>query len=977
MDHDNSERQPGFLKGGGEMGSRMRALDWSRTPLGDASHWPVPLQITLRTLLTTRHPMFLFWGPEHYCFYNDAYSESLGPEKHPSILGSPGRESWAEIWPIIGPQMEQVMAGGESTWHENQLIPIFRHGQLEEVYWTYSYGPVYDPDAPFKVGGVLVVCTETTQQMQAQQELRLADARWRNLFEQAPGFMCVLEGPEHRFTYANMRFRELVQRQIDVGDTVVDLFPDLRDQGFKELLDEVYRHGKAYVAEAAPIDLVINASGTTVRRYLDFIYQPIRDAANKVTGIFVEGADVTDRVNQERTIRISQERLNLAIEAAGLALIHVDLDKDKVIFSKEFRTLVDWGNDPEPDSNKLPDLFHEEDRERLRTLYQQAVQGSADTRIDTTARLMRRGGECCWIRLQSRTIVTSNGETRVPVEFIGTFTDITAERDVQEALHDARRQAEVANETKSAFLAHMSHEIRTPMSAVLGYADLLAMKIDDEEPAEYLQIIKRNGQFLLDIINDILDISKIESGKLDIQQIEFPLKEVIEDVQSMMAVRASDKGIDFKVDFQSAIPRVIRSDPQRLKQILVNLIGNAVKFTEKGSVQLLVRLVNDAKPQLHFSIVDTGTGMSREQLGRLFQPFSQGDESINRQFGGTGLGLAISQRLAAYLGGRIIVESTLGKGSCFSFSIDSHVSDDRVPAADHSPDQDQASADEPESIRQGSRVLVVEDHADLRHLIVQYLEDAGASVVTGDDGLQAIDRVERMIAGNEPLVDLVLLDMHMPRLDGYRCATRLRELGFDRPIVALTANVMPSDIARCMDSGCNAFLSKPIDVQSVIRTVAPYLQETTDSTLTNVATKSGSDSHCELQADNQESARTRVLVVDDAPDLTRLYQRLLNQKGFDTVTAENGTSALQLAEKAKPEIVLLDINLPDTSGLDLIKVMKAVPGLDKARYIALSGHSSSVDERSSLAAGFDHHLVKPVSLSELMDILRQYDTASA
>ena len=959
------------------MGSRMRAMDWSRTPLGDANNWPVPLQITLRTLLTTGHPMFIFWGPEHYCFYNDAYSESLGPEKHPSILGSPGREAWAEIWPIIGPQMEQVMAGGDATWHENQLIPIIRHGQLEEVYWTYSYGPVYDPDSPFKVGGVLVVCSETTQQVQAQQALRLADARWRNLFEQAPGFMCVLEGPEHRFTYANTRFRELVQRQVVVGETVVDLFPDLRDQGFKELLDEVYRHGKAYVAEAAPIEFVNSATGKTVRRYLDFIYQPIRDAADKVTGIFVEGADVTDRVNQERTIRISQERLNLAIEAAGLALIHVNLDKDQVIFSKEFRALVDWGEDPEPDASKVPDLFHEDDRERLRTLYQQAVQGNADTRIDTTARLLRRGGESCWIRLQSRTIVTPQGEAGIPTEFIGTFTDITAEREVQEALHDARRQAEVANETKSAFLAHMSHEIRTPMSAVLGYADLLAMRIDDAEPAEYLQIIKRNGQFLLDIINDILDISKIESGKLDIQQIEFPFKEVIEDVQSMMAVRASEKGIDFEVIFQSAIPSLIRSDPQRLKQILVNLIGNAVKFTEKGSVQLLVRFVGDTKSQLQFSIVDTGTGMSREQLGRLFLPFSQGDESINRQFGGTGLGLAISQRLAAYLGGRITVESTLGKGSCFSLSIDSHVPDSRMPAADSPPNPDQEKPGELESIRRGARVLVVEDHADLRHLIVQYLEDAGASVVTGDDGLHAIERVERMIAGTEPLADLVLLDMHMPRLDGYRCAARLRELGFDRPIIALTANVMPSDIARCMDSGCNAFLSKPIDAQSVLRTVAPYLQEAGLSAPTDNTTKPYPSNKSKSPTDVQESTRTRVLVVDDAPDLTRLYQRLLNQKGFDTVTAGDGASALQLAETAKPEVVLLDINLPDTSGLDLIKVMKAVPGLDKARYIALSGHSSSADERSSLAAGFDHHLVKPVSLGDLMKLLEQSDTATA
>ncbi len=955
------------------MGSRMRSLDWSLTPLGDAHDWPVPLQITLRTMLTTRHPMFIFWGPEHYCFYNDAYSECIGPEKHPSILGSPGRESWKEIWPIIGPQIEQVMAGGESTWHENQLVPIIRYGRLEEVYWTYSYGPVYDPDSPFKVGGVLVVCTETTQQVRAQQELQQADARWRTLFEQAPGFICVLEGPDHRFTYANTRFREVVHRKVAVGDTVGELFPDLRDQGFKELLDEVYQSGEAYVAASAPIDLAVDATGKTERRYLDFVYQPIRDVAGRVTGIFVEGADVSERVNQERLIRLSQERLNLAIEAAGLALIHVDLEKNQIMYSNEFRALVGWEDEPEPSCDQVPDLFHPDDQQRLRALYQQAIQDDGSIRIDTTARLLCRNGVCRWVRLQSRTIVTRQGTTSVPSEFIGTFTDISAEREVQEALHEARRQAEVANETKSAFLAHMSHEIRTPMSAVLGYADLLAMRTDDAEQTEYLHIIKRNGQFLLDIINDILDISKIESGKLDIQQIDFSIQEFIDDVRSMMAVRASEKGIDFEVIFLSAVPGVIRSDPQRLKQILVNLIGNAIKFTETGSVQLSVRFIRGTNSQLKCAIVDTGTGMSSEQLGRLFQPFSQGDGSINQQFGGTGLGLAISQRLAAYLGGKITVESTPGKGSCFSFSIDCDILEER-PSVEASPGStEQSKPVGPVSLRQGARVLVVDDHVDIRQLIAQYLQDAGASVVTSQDGVEAINHIERIMSGTEPAVDLVLLDMHMPRLDGYQCAQRLRALGFDKPIIALTANVMPNDVKRCIDSGCCAFLSKPIDAQSILDAVAPFLpvaEAVAPSDLTVVPENIQPETESTVA---MSSAATRVLVVDDASDLTRLYQRLLNQKGFDTSTAGDGKTALQLAKTTRPEIVMLDINLPDMSGLDLIKAMKSVPGLQHSRYIALSGHAASADERASMAAGFDHHLVKPVSLGDLLRVIGQTD----
>lgn len=959
------------------MGARMRAFDWSLTPLGDAHGWPVPLQITLRTLLTARHPMFIFWGSEHYCFYNDAYSVSIGTEKHPSILGSPGRESWPEIWSIIGPQLDQVMGGGESTWHENQLIPIIRHGQLEEVYWTYGYGPVYDPDAPNEVGGVLVVCTETTPQVLAQKALQLADARWRALFEQAPGFMCVLEGPEHRFTYANTRYRELVQRPVVIGETVVDLFPDLSKQGFKELLDDVYQKGEAYVAAAAPIEFAISP-GKTKRRYLDFIYQPIRDATGTVTGIFVEGADVTDRINQEQTIRISQERLNLAIEAAGLALMHVNLTTKLVIFSNEFRALANWGDDPEPDTDRLPELFHPDDREHLRTLYQRSIRSIGEARIDTTVRLRRRGEQHRWVRLQSRALSTSGAKTKVPTEFIATFMDITVEREVQHALQDARRQAEAANETKTAFLAHMSHEIRTPMSAVLGYTDLLAMRIDEPEMTEYLTIIKRNGQFLLDIINDILDISKIESGKLDIQQIEFSFRELIDDVQSMMAVRANEKGIGFDVIYSKAIPALIRSDPQRLKQILVNLLGNAVKFTETGYVQLRVDCPSDvtvdgASLQLQFSIIDTGTGMSDEQLSRLFQPFSQGDESINQRFGGTGLGLAISQRLAEYLGGEITVDSTVGEGSCFSFTIVAQISVEQTPAPQNSEATDVVEVTEPEAIRQGTLVLVVDDHADMRNLIVQYLEEAGAAVITSHDGISAVERVERMVAGDEPVADLVLLDMHMPRLDGYQCARRLRDLGFGKPIIALTANVMPGDIARCIASGCHDCLSKPIDADELIRAVAPLLRKERCNKVAEplaMTTDAGGDKPTQ-RTRRQDAGKTRILVVDDAPDLTALYRRLLNQKGFDAVTADDGASALRIAQTIRPDIVLLDINLPDISGLDLIKTMKALPGLEGSHYIALSGHSSNSDERASLAAGFHHHLVKPVSLTALLSAIRQ------
>ncbi len=305
------ERTP-FLSGGGAMGALIRSHDWSATPLGPPSRWPAALRTALRILLTTNHPVFLFWGPEHRCFYNDAYSRSLGPEKHPSMLGARGREAWDEIWPIIGPQIEQVMAGSGATWHENHLVPITRHGRLEEVYWTYSYGPIDDADAPHGVGGVLVLCTETTAQVLAERRMRDAEARWRALFDQAPGFMCVLEGPDHRFAYVNRRYLELVGQRDVLGRTVRDALPEVVAQGFVELLDDVYRSGRPYRATAAPILLQGEDGAPPVLRYLDFVYQPIRDADGVITGVLSEGADVTEsRLTQER-LRDSEARLRQA-----------------------------------------------------------------------------------------------------------------------------------------------------------------------------------------------------------------------------------------------------------------------------------------------------------------------------------------------------------------------------------------------------------------------------------------------------------------------------------------------------------------------------------------------------------------------------------------------------------------------------------------------------------------------------------------
>ena len=383
------------------------------------------------------------------------------------------------------------------------------------------------------------------------------------------------------------------------------------------------------------------------------------------------------------------------------------------------------------------------------------------------------------------------------------------------ALREAMLHAEQTTRIKTEFLANVSHEIRTPMTAILGFTEVLleeARRPDTPSATiEALRTIQRNGDYLLALLNDILDLSKIESGRLEVERVNFSPVAVVREVERLMRVRAEAKGIGFQVDFDGEVPEYAESDPTRVRQILINLVGNAIKFTEIGEVRLRVRLRDDPAPaRLRFEVVDTGIGITAAERAKLFRPFGQADSSTTRRYGGTGLGLTISKRLTDLLDGTIAVDSEPGRGTMFCVEIPAGNLEGvaRVGATQSLAALEERSPEVEPSL--AGTVLLVEDGPDNQRLIELLLRRVGLDVVTAENGQQAVERVqEARVSGRA--FSLVLMDMQMPIMDGYTATRILRRQGFDAPIVALTAHAMDTERSRCMSSGCDDFATKPID----------------------------------------------------------------------------------------------------------------------------------------------------------------------
>jgi len=637
------------------------------------------------------------------------------------------------------------------------------------------------------------------------------------------------------------------------------------------------------------------------------------------------------RGQTEKMLRESEERFRTMADSSPILIWMTDSAGRVLFVNRTYREFLGITAEQAKDLD-YTQFIHPDDRDRYLAAFIAAL--DARQTFHHQVRLRRVDGEWRWFESRGNPLIDAAGNT---TGFIGSSPDITDIYQSQQALRELGQR-------KDEFLANMSHEIRSPLTAIMGYADILLSRLNDSEDIECLRTIKESGDYLIEIINDILDLSKVEAGKLVLNIQPISVHALLSEVQILMNGRARQKGLLLSLRYDGILPETITTDRTRVRQILLNLVSNAIKFTERGKVEIVAKF--SPYSLLEIDVVDTGIGIAPEHQKTLFEPFTQADTTSTRQYGGTGLGLAITRRLVEMLGGSVSLESELDKGSTFRVTIPVDAAT-TVQVAD-SRSSVLALAQSSNSIAAsllGRRVLVVDDRQEIRGLVAHYIREAGGRPEMAINGESAIEILEAA-AGSEPF-DAVVLDIQMPSVDGFETTRRLRARGFQTPIIALTAAAMVGDREKCLLAGCDAYMTKPIDRAELVRLLMQVVKS-------------------DGPAPQAKDRKAKILLVDDHDAARELMGRILKNQGHDIRSAPDAESAIAVAESFRPDIVFLDIRLPDMTGYELLRRLKETDAGSGAKFVGLSGFRA-VDTPESVE--FDHFLEKPVQREKLDAIL--------
>jgi PAS domain S-box-containing protein len=837
---------------------------------------------------------------------------------------------------------------------------------------------------------------EVAERRRAEAELAKAQALLLAAIEQSPAGIIVADAPDVKIRIANSAALGI---RGNANEPLIDIPVEMHPENWQTF----HPDGTTFKPEDLPLSRAI-LNGETVKN-VDVIIRrpneenrwvlgnaaPVRNADGDIVAGVVVFPDVTDLKKTESALRAARDELEARVRERTAELVDANQQLENEIEGRKkadsslreseerFRQLVEkieevfwitsadghtmvyvspayekiWGRTCDSlyeRPQNWAEAIHSDDRERVfRAFAEQAPKGGFDEQY----RVVRPDGSTRWIRDRGFPVTDESGRV---YRVAGIAEDITAHKTAEEQLKQAKAAAEAASLAKSTFLANMSHEIRTPMNAILGMTELVLDTELSREQREMLNVVEESGGSLLSVINDILDFSKIEAGKLQFESAPFDLLDNLGDTMKSLAVRAHQKSLELVSHIAPDVPRCVIGDRARLRQVIVNLVGNAIKFTDAGEVLLDVSLHNqdDEESVLHFSVQDTGIGIAEKDLDSIFEVFEQADASSTRRHGGTGLGLAISSRLVAHMGGRIQVESQVGKGSTFRFT------------ARFERPRDEASAErafEPAWIH-GLRVLVVDDNATNRRILEEMLCNWQLRPSVAPDVKQAMELLREAGQADDPF-GLILTDAHMPGQDGFLLAESVRAddtLG-STIVMMLTSGDHPGDVVRCEKLGITSYLLKPVKQTELLEAIMIALggrefEERVDEAA--------------LAASPTKMRPLQILLAEDSLVNQKLATALLNKHGHVVTVVNNGREAMAAAESGQFDLVLMDVQMPEMDGLEATATIRAREKQSGRHLpiVAMTAHAMRGDRERCLRAGMDDYVSKPIRAKRLFDVIQ-------